>query len=263
MKVNLIAHTPNPEQLVAAAAKLCYSDCSIDSLFDFLTPEKTAAFLTKLNNLGHASPLEHVTFTFAIQGVSRALLAQITRHRLASFSVQSQRYNHLGLSDSGSGYIKPNSVANFPELSAAFDKWAQKNQQDYQALHEILKQKFTSELIRKGCSEQEAAQKAEKMANEDARSILPNACETRFIVTMNARELNHFFSLRCCNRAQDEIHSLANEMLRLVYPVAPNLFAKSGPGCVSSGHCTEGSMSCGKSSKVRSDYESLKKGAAK
>jgi len=95
MTVRLIAHTPEPEKVVAAAAKLCYSDAHITDLLDGLTEEKTAKFLTMLSDLGHASPIEHASFTFGIEGVSRTLLAQITRHRIASFSVQSQRYVRL------------------------------------------------------------------------------------------------------------------------------------------------------------------------
>ena len=213
MTVRLIAHTPEPEKVVAAAAKLCYSDAHITDLLDGLDEEKTARFLTMLSDLGHASPIEHASFTFGIEGVSRTLLAQITRHRIASFSVQSQRYVRLD----DFRYVIPPEIEAIPEAKAAF---------------------------------------IESM-NEDARFVLPNACETKMVVTMNARSLQNFFHLRCCSRAQWEIRALAEEMLRLVYPVAPHLFAKAGPACVS-GPCPEGKMCCGRTAEVRARYAALK-----
>ena len=116
MTVRLIAHTPEPEKVVAAAAKLCYSDAHITDLLDGLTEEKTAKFLTMLSDLGHASPIEHASFTFGIEGVSRTLLAQITRHRIASFSVQSQRYVRLD----DFHYVIPPEIEAIPEAKAAF-----------------------------------------------------------------------------------------------------------------------------------------------
>ena len=116
MTVRLIAHTPEPEKVVAAAAKLCYSDAHITDLLDGLDEEKTAKFLTMLSDLGHASPIEHASFTFGIEGVSRTLLAQITRHRIASFSVQSQRYVRLD----DFRYVTPPEIEAIPEAKAAF-----------------------------------------------------------------------------------------------------------------------------------------------
>ena len=116
MLVTLIAHTNDPEKTIAAAAKLCYSDAHIETLLDGLTPEKTAAFLQKLNDFGHASPIEHASFTFGIEGVSRTFLAQVTRHRIASFSVQSQRYVRL----EDFRYVIPPEIEADPAAKAAF-----------------------------------------------------------------------------------------------------------------------------------------------
>ena len=213
MKVQLLAHTPAPEQLVAASAKLCYSAASIADLAA-IEADKAAEFINKLPE-AHQSPFEHVSFTFGIEGVSRAMLAQITRHRIASFSVQSQRYVEMG----HFGYVVPQTIA---ENDEALDEY-----QHLMCLVRIVYNKLIELDI----------------PAEDARFVLPNACETRMIVTMNARELMHFFSLRCCKRAQWEIRAVADEMLRLCKEVAPEIFAKAGPGCVR-GHCPEGKMGC-------------------
>ena len=235
MTVRLIAHTPEPEKVVAAAAKLCYSDAHITDLLDGLDEEKTAKFLTMLSDLGHASPIEHASFTFGIEGVSRTLLAQITRHRIASFSVQSQRYVRLD----DFRYVTPPEIEAIPEAKAAFLASMEEDAQRYLDL---------------------ARAKASKQANEDARFVLPNACETKMVVTMNARSLMNFFQLRCCNRAQWEIRELAEKMFTLVYPVAPHIFAKAGPACLC-GACPEGKMCCGKTAEVRAKYAAIKEGA--
>jgi len=252
LQVYLIAHTPNPEQVVAAAAKLCYSDAHIGDLMDDLTPEKTTAFLDKLANLGHASPTEHASFTFAIEGVSRTLLAQITRHRIASFSVQSQRYVRLD----DFKYVIPPEIAAIPEAKAAFIDSMNEDAKRYLDLVQKLEDGHTARYMAEGMSEKAARAKASKQANEDARFVLPNACETKMIVTMNTRSLQNFFALRCCNRAQWEIRALAEEMLKLVYPVAPTLFRDAGPRCLA-GPCPEGRMCCGKTAEVRAHYEAL------
>ncbi len=217
LKVTLLTHTPEPEKIVAAAARCCYSNDDPNNLLDKMTDEKAAKFLQKLNDLGHQSPIEHVSFTFSISGVSRALLAQITRHRLASFSVRSQRYCGFDKAD----FIKPPSIAN-SNVENIFDEALIETKKNYDALIDagILK--------------------------EDARMVLPNAAATSMVLTMNARELLHFFSLRCCTRAQWEIRDLANEMATIVKKIAPNLFAKAGAACVQLGYCPEGSFSCGK-----------------
>ena len=254
LKVDLIAHTPEPERVVAAAAKLCYSAVGVDQLMEGLTAEKSAKFLSMLSDLGHASPTEHASFTFAIEGVSRALLAQITRHRIASYSVQSQRYVRLD----DFHYVIPPEVEADPASKELFLKAMDEQASQYLAIAEALTKKHEAELLAEGLSEKEAHSKAEKMANEDARFVLPNACETKMVVTMNARSLNNFFAIRCCNRAQWEIRALAEEMYRLVCGVAPNLFARSGPSCVVSGRCPEGRMSCGKMKEVQAKYAALR-----
>lgn len=118
LKIKLLAHTPDADKLVAAAAKLCYSASDVDTLMDGLTADKVEAMCQKLADLGHDSPIEHASYTFAVEGVSRALLAQLTRHRLASYSVQSQRYVDKGDFD----YVIPPSIAADPETAEMFEK---------------------------------------------------------------------------------------------------------------------------------------------
>ncbi|MBD5094184.1 MAG: FAD-dependent thymidylate synthase [Subdoligranulum sp.] len=254
MKVMLIAHTPQPERVVAAAAKLCYSNAHVDDLLEGLTPEKSREFLARLADMGHESPTEHASFTFAIEGVSRSLLAQITRHRIASYSVQSQRYVRLDAFE----YVTPPEVAADDAAKAAFDAQMAGQAQQYEEIAALLKDGHIRRLMQQGMDEKQAVRKAEKLAIEDARFILPNACSTKMIVTMNARSLNNFFRHRCCRRAQWEIRALADEMLRLVLGVAPALFARSGPPCVA-GACPEGAMSCGHAAEVREKYSAMRK----
>ena len=254
LHVTLLAHTPNPEQVVAAAAKLCYSPVGVERLLDDLTPEKSRKFLSMLTDLGHASPTEHANFTFGIEGVSRALLAQITRHRIASYSVQSQRYVRL----EDFRFVTPPEVEFDPAAKAAFLAAMAEEAVHYLKIAQALQTKHKAALLAQGLPEKEAASKAEKLANEDARFVLPNACETKLITTMNARSLNNFFQHRCCNRAQWEIRALAEEMYRLVYAVAPALFAQSGPACVC-GRCPEGKMSCGKMAEMQAKYTAIRK----
>lgn len=254
MKVQLIAYTPNPEKVVAAAAKLCYSNAEIDTLLDGLTEEKSREFVQMLASMGHESPTEHVSFTFAIEGVSRSLLAQITRHRIASYSVQSQRYVNLKQPE----FVTPPEIAADSRSLERFNKAMEMTAENYHNVTRILKAAHKEKMIADGMSEKEANRAAEKKALEDARFILPNACTTKMIVTMNARSLNNFFAHRCCNRAQWEIRQLADEMLKLVYRVAPALFVKSGPPCVK-GPCPEGKMSCGQMAEMRKKYEDMKK----
>lgn len=258
MQVKLITYTPDPERVVAAAAKLCYSKSTIDTLMDGLTEDKVAEFLERLGDLGHQSPIEHASFTFGVEGVSRSLLAQLTRHRIASFSVQSQRYCDL----SDAEFVIPSGVLDDSEASEVFRQTTQTIETGYKHLHKILEDKYTEELLISDprLTEKKARAKATKMANEDARAVLPNACTTKLIMTMNARSLNNFFRLRCCNRAQTEIRELATEMLKLVYPVAPHLFAKAGPGCCS-GSCPEGAMTCGMFREVKENFEKMKQEA--
>lgn len=248
MKVKLLTHTKDPEKTVAAAAKLCYSKSDISTLMDGLTDEKVANFLEKLSNLGHASPLEHASFTFGIEGVSRSFLAQISRHRIASFSVQSQRYVDMDNAD----HVVPKEIYDAGYSAVRLYEESIKNSfNNYNELKEELTKKYIAEGMKES--------PAKKKAQEDARYLLPEACCTRMIVTMNARELNHFFNLRCCNRASREIREVAEEMLKLVYPVAPHLFKSAGPSCVC-GACPEGNMSCGKAKEMREKYNIIKNG---
>lgn len=253
MTVRLIAHTPEPEKVVAAAAKLCYSDAHITDLLDGLDEEKTARFLTMLSDLGHASPIEHASFTFGIEGVSRTLLAQITRHRIASFSVQSQRYVRLD----DFRYVIPPEIEAIPEAKAAFIESMNEDARRYLDLVQKLEDGHTARLMAEGLPEKQARAKASKQANEDARFVLPNACTTKILMTMNARSLMNFFHHRCCNRAQWEIRELAERMLVLCLEVAPHLFKNAGPSCIA-GPCPEGKMSCGRAKEVRAHYQQLK-----
>lgn len=241
LKVKLLAHTENPERIIATAAKLCYSSSDIEHIHEGLDEEKTEKFLQRLIDLGHESPLEHVSFTFGVEGVSRALLAQITRHRIASYSVKSQRY----VTEGQFQYIVPPAVAADKKASEIYIKTMENLQRQYDELTEILKNNHISE----GMPEKAA----EKAAIEDARFVLPNACETKIVMTFNARSLINMFHHRCCERAQWEIRAMADEMLRLVKEIAPTLFKYAGPPCVS-GPCPEGKMSCGKMLEKREKY---------
>lgn len=217
LKVTLIAHTPEPEKVIASAAKLCYSSSDIESLMSGLTTEKIEVFIKKLMDLGHQSPLEHCSFTFGIEGVSRALSHQLVRHRIASYSQKSQRYVKEGQFE----YITPPKIIENLADKNVYENFMKHAQEAYDY------------FIRNG------------IPAEDARFVLPNGCETKIIVTMNVRTLLHFFEERCCNRAQWEIRHMACEMLRICKGIAPNLFANAGASCVR-GKCKEGKMSCGK-----------------
>lgn len=218
MRVKLLSHTNDPEKIVAAAARCCYSNDDPDNLLESLTDDRVEKFLSKLVEMKHESPFEHASFTFSISGVSRALLAQITRHRVASFSVRSQRYCEFKDAD----FVLPDSISRDPRASEIYLESLKNLKSTYDSLLEF------------------------GISKEDSRMILPNAAETSMVLTMNARELLHFFSLRCCSRAQWEIRAVANEMLKLVKNVAPNLFRRAGANCIRLGYCPEGKMSCGK-----------------
>ena len=230
--VVLIEYTPNPDSVVAAAGRLCYSNADIDALRTRVSEKDQTKYLTMLRKLGHLSTFEHVSFTFGIEGVSRALLAQITRHRIASFSVQSQRY--VGQSgEDGIDYILP------PEIEKLGDEYVKRFADQMDMMDKWYREWL--ELLGEG-------------GKEDARFVLPNAAATRMIVTMNARELNHFFALRCCNRAQWEIRDVAWQMLKLAHEAAPALFDECGPECLR-GRCPEGKMCCGRKDEVRARYD--------
>lgn len=241
LRVKLIEHTPNPEKVIAAAAKLCYSAVGIDELEKKLDDESAKRFLNMLMSYGHESPIEHVSFTFAVEGVSRSLSHQLVRHRIASYSQQSQRYVRLKQFE----YIVPPEIEKDEEARKIFVNAMENSQKDYDKLTDILREKYLKDGIEPIA--------AEKKAIEDARYVFPNACETKVIFTMNARTLVNFFNHRCCNRAQWEIRNLADQMLKLVKEVAPILFKYCGPSCVNGG-CPEGKMTCGKIEEVRKRY---------
>lgn len=253
MKVTLITHTPEPEKVVAAAAKLCYASSNIDALLDGLNNDKVVSFIEMLTEIGHESPIEHINFTFGIEGVSRALLAQITRHRIASFSVQSQRY----VEEKDFQFVTPPEISENNEALEIFNTQMNSAIESYNKLADILKDKHFQTFISQGIDEKTARNKAQKKAIEDARFVLPNACDTKMIITMNARSLLNFFKLRCCMRAQWEIKAVADEMLKLCCLIAPSIFKNAGPSCLRGG-CAEGKMSCGKASEIRAFYKELK-----
>lgn len=248
LKVILLRHTPEPEEAIAMAARLCYSPADIESLKDKTAAKDQKAFVEKLMKMGHMSPIEHASFTFAIEGISRACSHQLVRHRLASYSQQSQRYVSENRQETeGSGqktpifdYIVPPSIAKDKEAVKAFEKLMAEAQKTYTYIVERLNADGL-----KG-----------EAASQDARFVLPNAAETKIIVTMNARELLHFFKQRCCLRAQWEIREMADEMLLLCHKAAPAIFAKSGPGCIG-GPCPEGEYTCGKIQEVRQRYKEI------
>ncbi len=258
MNVTLIACTPCPEKTVAAAAKLCYSDADAMHLMDGMSDEDAGNFVKMLASYGHESPIEHISFTFGIEGVSRALLAQITRHRIASFSVQSQRY----VKQEHFEYITPPEIAADPAAAEIYEQAMQDSVTAYNRLADLLEERHFQTFLAEGFAEKTARSKAEKKAIEDARFVLPNACETKMVMTMNARSLLNFFRMRCCNRAQWEIRALAKEMFRLCYEQAPTIFAKAGPSCCA-GACPEGKMTCGKCDDIRREYAEMKAGILK
>jgi thymidylate synthase (FAD) len=221
----------NPEKLVAAAAKLCYSNSNIKDIMEDLNNEEIAEFVKMLADIGHESPLEHISFTFGIEGVSRVFEQHLTRHRLASYSIQSGRYVKRDPKVS-----KPNSIEDDEEISIIFDEAFKKSREAYIEITKLLEAKY----IKSGIT----PKKATKKAIEDARYILPNGLETKIIVTMNARSLINFFHHRCCNRSQYETRYVANKMLDIVLEIAPNVFNSAGPACIN-GKCPEGKLSCG------------------
>lgn len=215
IKVKLLRHTPFPEKTVAAAARLCYSPIGAMELDESMTDTEAANLIRRLISMGHLSAIEHASFTFAIEGISRTCSHQLVRHRVASYSQQSQRYVQF---EEQPAFIEP------PDLtSESLTKFREGVRKAFQLYYELLN---------------------EGVDAEDARYILPQAVETKIVVTMNARELLHFFTLRCCSRAQWEIRDMAMKMLELAREKAPVIFYWAGPNCYSK-KCAEGKMSCG------------------
>ena len=250
MKVKLIAYTPDGAATIAKAAKLCYSPVGVEAIEEELDEAEVARFVAMLADMGHASPMEHISFTFAIDGVSRVLTHQLVRHRLASYSQQSQRYVRLDQFE----YIIPKAIEKDEAAKTRFIESMEAAHKAYEDLTEQLKAVYVKELEESGMDEKKAASAAEKRAIEDARYVLPNACETKIVVTMNARSLMHFFTVRLCERAQWEIRDMALAMLKEVLAVAPEVFKQAGPACVT-GPCPEGAMTCGKINEVRAFYK--------
>lgn len=229
MKAVLIRHTPDPDGVVAMAARLCYSRAGIDELAEKMSGKDVSRFIRKIVSIGHHSVLEHASFTFGVEGISRAASHQLVRHRLASYSQKSQRYVEEG---EPFPFITPPSIAGREEEAVEFNLIMGD-------LHRLYRR-----LIGAG------------VPAEDARYVFPNAAETKIVVTMNARELRHFFNLRLCLRAQWEIRALAEAMLGEALKAAPLIFNGSGPSCIS-GPCPEGDMACGKIKEVREKYRNL------
>jgi len=210
MKVKLLQYIPEPDKTVAIAARLCYSKIGILELSEKFTEDKIKELLKRLKSSGHLSPFEHSSFTFGIEGISRVTSHQLVRHRIASYSQQSQRYVRM----SNASFVIPPSVERNKEAKSLVTQINEMAEKTYQKLIEL------------------------GIPEEDARYILPQGINTKIIVTMNARELLHFFNLRCCLRAQWEIRMMANLMLREVKKVAPLIFEDAGPYCFS-GPCPE------------------------
>ena len=231
MNVKLTRITGDPILAIEEAASNCY-----DSV-----PSSNGKIMEHCIRSGHTSVTEFCTFTFHIEGVSRALSHQLVRHRIASYSQKSQRYVKEGQFE----YVIPPEIENIPEAKKLFIKTMECDQMIYNNLVEILTKKHFEDMVAQRIDENKAKQMAEKKAAEDARFVLPNACETKIIMTMNIRSLLHLFEERCCSRAQWEIRDMANEMLKICKGISPNLFANAGASCVR-GRCKEGKMSCGK-----------------
>ncbi|MEM7818660.1 MAG: FAD-dependent thymidylate synthase [Candidatus Aenigmatarchaeota archaeon] len=217
MRVKLLAYTPNPELVVAASATTSFKKKPPSFTFEKykkeMSREKIKKIIRDLLRHNHLSPLEHASFTFALEEVSRSLTHELVRHRIASYTQQSQRYVKVDTNEEW--YVIP------PKLDE------EKRKKFVEIMNQIAK--WYEEFIKEG------------VAYEDARFILPNATKTNIVVTMNARELYHFFNLRCCARAQWEIRSAATEMLRIVKKIAPTLFEKAGPSCMK-GFCPEAEL---------------------
>ncbi len=225
LKVRLISHTKDPEQIVAAAIRQCYSSIGANDLTKEIGKKDRARLIKQILASGHTSTLEHASFTFAIEGLSRITEIHLIRHRIASFSIQSGRY----VRRSKVGYLIPKSIKELQKSSKNGDKRLYQKYLNHLAKSQTL----YDELLRAGLKE------------EDARFCQPQSLQVKAVVTMNARSLLNFFRLRCCQRAQWEVRDLAWEMLRLVKRVAPNIFSSAGPSCLTEKICWEGKFSCG------------------
>jgi thymidylate synthase (FAD) len=224
LKVTLLSHTNDPERTIVAAVRQCYSALSGKDLWEKVTEDQKARLISQIISSGHTSTIEHASFTFAVEGVSRALTHQLVRHRIASYSQKSQRY----VKEGGFEYILPPTIAKDEKLTKAYIKELENIQKGYQKMLDA------------------------GIPAEDARMLLPNACETKIVVTMNCRSLFNFLEERLCNRAQWEIRMLAGAMLKECRKVAPNVFKYAGPTCVTEKICWQGKLHCGKPDKDKS-----------
>jgi len=215
LKVKLLRYTADAELLCGTAAQTTIKSGKPSEILEKIDSETAKRKIKTVTGYGHASVIEHASFTFSLEDVSRAMTHQLVRHRIASYTQQSQRYVTY---DTLEKYVTPPSITDNDEAKKTFDDTLEKISETYQKLLKI------------------------GIPKEDARFILPNAAKTNIIVTMNARELRHFFNLRCCARAQWEIIEIAVEMLKQAKKAAPALFENCGPTCVELGYCTEGKM---------------------
>lgn len=216
MKVILLSYTPDPEKIAAVAARVCYSSSGAAEIMSTIKEEKIRKRIKDCVEMGHHSVLEHASFTFSIEGISRVTSHQLVRHRIASFSQQSQRYVKMGETVD---YIIPPRINEDQKMRQRFEEII------------VMTKDFYNDIVKDG------------VPCEDARYVLPSAFATNLVVTMNARELLHFFSIRCCKKAQWEIRKLAYNMLRLVIKAAPMIFENAGPSCFE-GDCPQGDRKC-------------------
>jgi len=229
-RAKLIDYTENPEKNVALAARLCYSKDGAEELEAKMSQEDMNNLVRKVVGMGHLSTLEHTYFYFHVV-CSRVTSHQLVRHRIgASYSQRSQRY----VQEDNFDYIMPPKIAEDPEAAQDFKEWMEKGREMY------------NNMIEQGIPE------------EDARFVLPTV-KTNLMVSFNARSLHHFFNLRCCERAQWEIRSIADQMLKQVKEVAPVLFENAGPPCVSKGRCPEGEYTCGRINEIQKKYRDMNK----
>jgi thymidylate synthase (FAD) len=215
MNVKLIGFTPHPEKLPAMAASLTHSKTKPEEL-EKRSEKELRGVLEQVMKLGHTSVIEHASFTFAISDVSRSLTHQLVRHRIASYSQQSQRYVNL----TEPNYVIPSSIAKNAKMKKTYEETMELIWKQYNKLLEL------------------------GIPAEDSRYVLPNATCTNIMVTMNARSLLNFFELRCCLHAQWEIRQLANKMLQEVKTVAPVIFNHAGPACKTKKMCPENKKNC-------------------
>ncbi|MCF7887502.1 MAG: FAD-dependent thymidylate synthase [Candidatus Omnitrophica bacterium] len=228
MEVNLLSYTNNPQKVIYSAARQCYSKLSADQIYndqEKLTSEKLKKFISHLVKRGHLSPLEHVSFTFSATGLSRVCTHQLVRHRIASYSQQSQRY----VSMDDFKFVVPKAIKNNKEAEASFIEATDYLKNKYKQIREILEKNTNLD---------------KEKINQDLRFLLPQGCQTKIVLTMNSRQLLHFFAERLCLRAQWEIRELATKMLVLVKKVLPEIFGMAGAKCRQLGFCPESAKDC-------------------